>query len=241
MREVLEMLLYNKRDSEIDIYQMNPKEKKLRDYRKKSLEEQDTIFYDLKTNCEDTILSLFHKDELDIRVLECNSSSQWSFIEKNDMSKKPKKEIKPYDYEKRQIQKDMIKKYINGEYGTLEPTRVFEFIPEDDLDCAVYHLLRSENATMVPLSDFKEIWQVQNMMNLPKNLYLLQLLQLRDFEKLEFEDITKQLQLFDIDYSKSVKISDAFDMLETGLVSGTVDDVMKKVEASSKIFQKVRK
>ena len=67
------------------------------------------------------------------------------------------------------------------------------------------------------------------------------MLQLRDFEKLEFEDITKQLQLFDIDYSKSVKISDAFDMLETGLVSGTVDDVMKKVEASSKIFQKVRK
>lgn len=235
------MLLYNKRDSEIDIYQMNPKEKKLRDYRKKALEKQDTIFYDLKTNCEDTIQVLFHKDELDIRVLEYNSPSQWSFIEKNDMSKKKKKEVKPCDYEQRQIQKDIVKKYINGEYGTLEPTRVFEFIPKDDLDCAVYHLLRPENATLINLSDFREIWQVQNMMDLPEKLYLLQLLQLGDFGKLEFEDITKQLRLFDIDYSKSVKISDVSDMLEIGLVSGTVDDAMKKVESSSKIFQKVRK
>lgn len=55
------------------------------------------------------------------------------------------------------------------------------------------------------------------------------------------KDIEKQLQLFDINYWKSVKIDDVSAMIETGLVSGTVQEAMKKVETSSKIFQKVKK
>ncbi len=233
------MLLYNKRESEIDIYHMEEKEEELKKYRKKLLKEHAPIFYELRTNSEDPMKRLFNRDEVDIRFISYNTPLQWSFLEVNDKSKTKKKKVMPSDYEPRRIQKNMIKKYINGEYSTLKPTRVFEFISEDDLDCTIYHFLKPDCATTITKK--QELWQIENMLDLPEKLYLLQLLQLGNFEKLISKDIEKQLQLFDIDYWKSVKISDVSVMLETGLVNGTVADVMKKVETSSKILQKVRK
>lgn len=164
-KSFFEMLLYNKRDSEIDIYHMNPKEEKLKNYRKKLLDKHDPIFYGLKTNSEDTMKRL-SDDEIDIRAIEYNTSSQWSSLETDDKTKMKKKKVKPYDYEQCRIQKAMIKRYINGEYSILEPTRVFEFIIEDDLDCTIYQFLKPDCARTI--NQEQKFWQIENMMDLPE-------------------------------------------------------------------------
>lgn len=232
------MLLYNKKDSEIDIYHMEPKKEKLKKYREKLLKKQDLIFYELKTNSEDAMKRLVDWADVDIMLINYDNPSQWSHLKPDDKRKKQKKKLKKDGYEQRQIQKDIIKKYINGEYSTLKPTRVYEYIC-DDVNRTLHKFLKPDNASFI--SNGQDIWQIKNMMDLPEKLYLLQLLQLEDFEKLIFEDITKQLQLFDINYWKSVKTNDISGMIETGLVSGTIDDTMKKVETTSKILQKVKK
>lgn len=237
IKKVLEVLLYRGGESNIHIYRMEPKEEELKKYRKKLLKKHEPIFYDLKTNSEDTIKGLFNRDEIDIRSINYNSSSQWSTIEKNDKSNIREEELKPYDYEQRKVQKNMMKRYINGEYSTLEPTRVYEFIYEDDLDCTVYKFLKPNCARNI--NKEQNIWQIENMMDLPKKLYLLQLLQLGDFEKLISEDIKEQFQLFDINYWETMRKNKISEMIETGLFSESFDDIMKKVEKSSKVLQKV--
>lgn len=218
------MLLYNKRDSEIDIYHMNPKKKKLKEYRKKLLlDAKDPIMYRLRTNNKAAIDRMLGQKEVDIYYVNCKGKT-WSSIE-------------ALDWKGLSLQKDILIKYVNGKYSTLEPTRVL-----DNFDCTVYRFLRPNDVEIEQKSsEYKPTWQIDNMINLPKKLYLLQLLQLGDFEELVSKDIEKQLQLFDINYWRSVKIDDVSDMIETGLVSGTAQEMMKKVKASSKILKKVKK
>ena len=67
------------------------------------------------------------------------------------------------------------------------------------------------------------------------------LLQHGEYKRLVSKDILEQLSLFDIEYLKSVSIMDIKDMTETGLVSATLFDAVKKAEVGSKILQKRKK
>lgn len=83
--------------------------------------------------------------------------------------------------------------------------------------------------------------EINNLINLPKSLYLLQLLQHGQYGRLLFEDITRQLSLFDIEYLKKVKIMDIKNAIETGLVSGTLYDAVSRADVGSIILQKRKK
>lgn len=67
------------------------------------------------------------------------------------------------------------------------------------------------------------------------------LLQHGEYEKLLSKNIDEQLSLFDIEYLKSVSIMDIKEMLETGLISGTLFDAVSKVNIGSKILRKVKR
>ena len=79
------------------------------------------------------------------------------------------------------------------------------------------------------------------MLNLPPSLFLLQLLRLGKYDSLISKDISDLLELFDIDYLKSINISDIEESISTGLLSGTKEEVIKRAETGSLILQKVRK
>ena len=54
------------------------------------------------------------------------------------------------------------------------------------------------------------------------------------------ENIRKQLGLFDINYLKSISLLDLKDMLETGLVSGSMEDIENKASIGGRILAKRR-
>ena len=54
------------------------------------------------------------------------------------------------------------------------------------------------------------------------------------------ENIRKQLGLFDINYLKSISLLDLKDMLENGLVSGSMEDIENKASIGGRILAKRR-
>lgn len=230
------MLLYDKKDDSIDIYTLQARQEELKKYRKEVLQGYDTssLFYCLKTGVESIAKNFLKGGDFDICDVDSRGwrklDSGWSLIDR--MSKK----VSDSDIE---IQKKILEKYIEGEYSSLVPSRVY--------DTTVEHVEYYDKYLFLKPEKIKEIWnsiifwQINNMLNLPRNLYLLQLIELGRFEQLTKENIKEQLQLFDIDYSKRVKVSEIEELLSTSLVSGKIEDVIKKAKVGSKILQKIRK
>lgn len=232
------MLIYDKKDNSIDIYSIQEKKDELKRFKKSVLQKHknEQLFYSLKTNCEQTIQRFRDADDLDIRFLSYDNSTPldvgtWSSINVMQNS---------YSYDT-QTQKEILEKYIDGAYDDLVPTRTSEFIWQDDLDCEIHRLLKPEEARIVSQNSQGNVWEIKNMINLPRSLYLLHLLQHGKFSKLVSENITRQLNLFEIDYLRSVSLKDIEDMIKTGLVSGTVIGAIEKAETGSKILQKIKK
>lgn len=143
-----------------------------------------------------------------------------------------------------QRQKEIIEKYIEGEYDNLNIKSIIERISKGDFAYKNHRLLLVEKFLGIrnTISGFREVvFENKNVIDLPNNLYLLYLLQHGEYEKLLSENITEQLSLFGIDYLKSVSIMDIKDLIETGLVSGTLFDAINKANIGSKILQKIKK
>ncbi len=86
--------------------------------------------------------------------------------------------------------------------------------------------------------NFHRSWEFNNLIDLPRELYLLQLLLLGKCDMLVSENIRKQLGLFDINYLKSISLSDLREMLETGLVTGSIEDIENRVSIGGRILAK---
>ena len=191
------MLIYDKKDDSIDIYSIQAKKEELKKFRKNVLQKHknEQLFYYLRTNCEKTIERFKTADDIDISFLNYDNSSPldvgtWSSI---DIMQNLHSCVI-------QTQKEILEKYIDGTYDDLITTRTFELICKDDLDCEIHRLLKPEEAKIVSQNSHGNVWEIKNMINLPRNLYLLHLLQHGKFSKLTSENITRQLQLFEIDY-----------------------------------------
>lgn len=103
------------------------------------------------------------------------------------------------------------------------------------------NLLITESTSIVSMTSHGYNYELPYLMDLPDNLHLLHLLQQGRFEELTNEKISRQLELFDIQFLKNVKLKDIREMTATGLVKGTVGDAIQKAEIGSKILQKVRR
>ena len=150
----------------------------------------------------------------------------------------PMKYIFPYNPQR---QKEIIAKYIEGEYDNLNVKSIIERLPGKNFVYKDYRLLIVENFVDVR-NNFAAVREVimgtKNVINLPYTLYLLYLLKRGEFSNLADANISEQLSLFDIDYLRSIKLKDIQDILSTGLLSGTMEEVIKKAEIGSKILKK---
>lgn len=229
------MLIYDRKDNSIDIYTMNPKVEELKRYRKNVIKRQkiEEMFYSLKTNCQNTLIKFNTYEDIDIKFLDYDNDNA---IEIGYWSKlRPMGKVEPYEKE---IQQEIIEKYIEGGYDSTKPVKIFEYAWEDDIANELNRLVKTESEKIIHRNSQGNVWEIKNLINLPKNLYLLQLLQQGKYGRLILENITRQLSLFDIEYLKSVNIMDIKDMIETGLVSGTLSDAIDKANIGSKILQK---
>lgn len=229
------MLIYDRKGNSIDIYTMNPKVEEVKRYRKSVIRRHKTeiMFYTLRTNCKDTIANFNEGGEIDIKLLNYDKDtiievSPWSSLESLG-------NLEPSEVE---TQQEIIERYIEGEYDSVNPVKTFDYNCKDDIFTELNRLLKTESEKIVTKNSQGNIWEIKNIINLPKSLYLLQLLQQGKYGRLISENITRQLSLFDIEYLKSVNIMDIKDMIETGLVSGTLFEAVSKANIGSKILQK---
>lgn len=231
------MLLYNKLENSIDIYNMEGKEEKIKKYRERILKQnknKDPLFYYLKTNCLDTIKTLESASNIDINLLSYDNSTVLDCGSYSDIF-----EIAPSSLDN--DQEAIIEAYINGHYDKLTVTNVFQFNCKKKEDEELLRLLKPKKSYITSTNSHGNVYEIDDILNLPRNLYLLHLLKQGKYAKVADENITKLSKMFEIEYIKNVKLKEIEEMLETGLVDGTLEKTIKKVETSSKVFQKLKK
>lgn len=230
------MLIYNKLEDSIDIYNMEAKTEETKKYRKRTLhksKKQEPLFYYLRTNCLNTIKSLKYSSNIDIRTLVYDNSTPIDYGTYSDIY-----EIKSTDLDEEQ--EKILDTYIEGYYDKLQTTKIFQFNWKTDEDEELFRFLIPNDYHVSSVNSHGNIYEMDDMLNLPRNLYLLhQLLQGR-YSKVADENISKLLKLFDFEFKKNIKLKEIEEILETGLIAGTMDQVIEKAETSSKVYQKAK-
>jgi len=221
------MYIYDKgSNNSIDIYRLDPKVEELRDFRKKILDnyKSEDLFYYLRTNSRSTVRKFKNAKAMNYNHLHYDYS--------DGLDSKPWSDF--YHMEESTSHKDILDKYIEGYYDNEHTVRVYgPYRPE------IFRLLITEEESVQKCSSGR-IYQIDNIINLPRRLYLLHLLFHGRFQELADEDIEKQLQLFDINYLKSIKTSDINEIVALGLVNDSIDSVNEKIMYSSKVLKKAK-
>lgn len=232
------MLIYDKKDTEIDIYSISANEAKIKYYKKRIIDslDEDELFYSLTTNSSNIV------SKIENNLYQPLIYSNGVFIDNRGWLKLiPMKNTFSYNPQR---QKEIIEKYIEGEYDNLDIKSIIERTSKEDSTYKSHSLLLVENFldTRNAIAGFREVvFETKNVIDLPNNLYLLYLLQHGEYEKLLSKNIDEQLSLFDIEYLKSVSMIDIKEMIDVGLISGTLFDAVSKVKIGSKVLQKVKR
>lgn len=231
------MLIYNKVEDSIDIYNMEAKKEEIKKYRKRIIhksKKQEPIFYYAKSNCLDTMKSLKNVSNIDISSLVYDNSTPLDYGTYSDLY-----EVQPANIDEEQ--EKILENYIEGYYDKLPTTKIFQYNWKKEEDEELLRFLITTDYHISSTNSHGNIYEIDDMLNLPKNLYLLhQLLQGR-YTRVADENISQLLKLFEFDYQKNIKLKEIEEIQETGLITETMEQVIKKVETSSKIYQKVKK
>lgn len=218
------MLIYQRQDDKIEIYDMKGKSEEIKKYRKGviSRHKNDDLFYSLKTNNLRTRKEFENFNEIFLYSI--------SFDNYDPLDVSSYSELKLSEY-----RNDILERYLVGLYDGLEPINVFKV---NKLQKEIVHrFLRTSDVEENDIN-FHRIWEFNNLIDLPRELYILQLLLLGKFKELENENIRKQLSLFEVNHLKSVKLLEIKEMLETGLVSGSLENIENMASIGRKILSK---
>ena len=134
-----------------------------------------------------------------------------------------------------ELESETVDKYLSGLYDDLVPINIVEYF--ENRKEFVHRFLKTGGLEEKNIN-FHRSWEFNNLIDLPRELYLLQLLLLGKCDMLVSENIRKQLGLFDINYLKSISLSDLREMLETGLVTGSIEDIENKSSIGGRILAK---
>lgn len=228
------MLLYENHGKKIDVYSFIPDEKALIDYRRENINKQniDDLFYCFETTNETIKNRFVNADELDTRFLEHNSKDWWAEIKQQRFMSKSKE----------LIQKEILEKYINGEFSQVIPTRTF--ISDGGTDCYLKNYLTTGNPTSTYSNiEKRNIYTIENLISLPNNLCALQLLLNGEFSKIlgSWLDYSEPIQFFQAIKESEINSDELKKILMFNLVNMTYDEVNNKIETTTKILQKVKK
>ena len=136
-----------------------------------------------------------------------------------------------------ELESETVDKYLSGLNDDLVPINIVEYFKNKK---EIVHSFLKTDGLEEKNINFHRSWEFNNLIDLPRELYLLQLLLLGKYDRVVSENIRKQLGLFDINYLKSISLLDLKDMLENGLVSGSMEDIENKSSIGGIILAKRR-
>lgn len=222
------MSLFEINGDNLDIYQIIENKEKLRKYKQKILEEnkEKQIFYVLMTNRFENILNLNIRevglDNINYSNSTLTETNDWSTLNpigKHSVGARTRKEI--------------LKKYIDGEYDKLLPTEVVG-------NNQKYHFLKPDKEKILLRASEDKIYRVNNLIDLPEKLYLLQLLLNEKYVEIANKNIEEQLSLFDIEYLKSIKKKVLEELGSLGIIDLNNTSLNEKAQINKKIIDMAR-
>ena len=230
------MYLFKKDDNnQISILEMQSNPERIESYKRKVMEE--TIPFERRV-----LLALSSSGS---KVLDQNNSDKVDFSDlfhsRGGYGRPIYHKMYRYGEKFRDEEMQIQENYFKGEYSKKE-TPIVKVSIEDRFEeqrkyygNIIYLLLTQKNYKLIPPS----VYTMPGIIVLSKPLYLLHLLETGRFDKLEDDDLSAQLASFDIieAYKETISLGALKNSFDSGLISGSYDGVIKRVEESAKVLK----
>lgn len=224
------MFLYDKKENSIDVYSFDENKESMTEYRKsKMLEipERDRVVVAESYNYDmgESPVFEFYAKKFDTTIIPMkyvnfkNGSLSYHFLKTGKTSKRNKKIL--------------LDSYYFGNLSDRNVARI------QDLNKLRYFLL-SKTVYSAQLYDnrFKKL---EDIIELPESLYLLQMLEQGKFSLLKNKDISEQLSLFYVSYINELSLEELKKMDACGITNNTYEQILIKTENDAHLLKLLKK
>ncbi len=216
------MFLYEKNDKNIDVFSLSRNAQNIRDYR---IEQMKKIPLDRRCLYTEEIYSgnggpiLFEKN------LKSHIFSKEELIGKNKSLN--------YNTDLEDCS-DLLQRFYSDKYINKSVARV-------DFENKLRYLLIVSNYVNFRKVNGKEIMRIEDIIEIPKSLYLLQLLEQKKFSLIAKDDISEQLNLFDFNYVNSLTLEELQRMDACGITKNAYSSTINKSDNDKHILRLLKK
>lgn len=226
------MYLYDKTKRTIDVYTMTSNNQKSADFKKSEMQKS--------IPAEERILKASTNDEKELENI--GQPISWSRLQRAAAGAFVETfwhNVNSYQMsdEEKIRQAKLLNNYYNGNFIDKPVALIEDYNKETSrFEIIKYFLLTKSYA------ENNQEYIMDDIISVPESLYYLQLLEQGMFHKIADEDISRQLQTFDISDSpiKRISISELRKMYDVGLLPGCFEGIMQNVETTQKILRKIR-
>lgn len=257
------MYLYQMQNNNINIYNLEPNNKLIIKYRKLLMEGIEKSMYNASTSSTTPNKILEDNDEVNIDDLNIKTTPVVYFSTVTSYKNRF------HSFKLCYPDQSILNNYYNGHYEGKKIVKIYkENITVSDIDdmiCSmnfkgigvegfinnrpylpsyekkrqiIEYLLITEKYTLTSISNNLKM---QNIISIPKSLYLLETLINEDIHKIENEDIDDILNLFILYRSPIMTVSydKLKDMIKYGLIQDNIMEIESKIQNSEKILKKI--
>ena len=219
------MHIYEKKDNKIYIYELSPNSEKLKKYRENEMKSQKNIFWQAKTH------STNRQNPNDYKLFTIVKSG-----ENIDVSKLTDRKL-PHSFELYGSSSEVLNNYYMGKYY-LSPS--FK-ITKDNKNIQFLIITEDYSTFYEPEIPMYTFYIMDNIISVPKSLYLLQMLEQGNFKHVINEDIDTQLSLFSFNKEpvQIIPIHYLDGLVECKLIE-YANDFQSLLEDNQKILRKLR-
>lgn len=216
----------------VEIYTVLPKQK-IKEYKKSYIEK--IPYYErvlvASTNDETPLEEL--EEKIYKTTLNRNASGIWGGNSYHSIDKYTDvhSNISEIDYDERY--KQVIECYINGGFTNASVKRINDYAVEKGFIDKQYMLITDRYRRF----DLYDVKYMHNIIQITKELFLLQKLEQGQFHELVDEDLQEQLDMFNIDLVKetNLELIRYLDMI--GIIPGTYSNILSQAEVGQKILK----
>lgn len=225
------MNLYEKINNKVDVYTLIPIEDRIKEYKRAQLEKEDinSLFYYMETNNEIIMNRFCNGDVLDISFLNSNNNDLYSKIENRQTNA---------------YQKQLLEKYINGDYTNVLPTQTDIF--DGEVDCRLKSYLKTDFYKKIQIGQ-EIIYTLDNIIRLSNDLCDLQLLLNGNISQFNYFNMWKSesehdelLRLFKVSKNYSIDLEELLKIAKSDLISESPDRIELDINTKSKLLRRIK-
>lgn len=217
------MFLYDKNGESIDVFTFNERNEELRQYK---INEMSKIPIDKRCLYTEEIVTTFQATPILLKKdLYTEEISTKDLIGKN-------KSLNYYTDLK--DAEDLLELYYSDNY-TYRPVARLRDLKK------LRYLLVASNYNHIREENNKITMKVDDIIEIPKSLYLLQLLQQQKFSTIINEDLSEQLNLFDFSYINNITLEKINKMDACGATNNIYSNIINKSNNDKHILKLLKK